>query len=139
MYCWQTSSWDVLRKKYLKRSKNRYFLPLRRHFLSRQKMPTTRAAQTLPTRSFQRQVHTRKEHKQFNRTSRYPSAAKRLILQHRSIHQGTNSGCCLNARSDCAQGYKFFTIETYVRRELTHFSTWQNVHRAQHNFCLTMA
>ncbi|XP_050704115.1 uncharacterized protein LOC126989586 [Eriocheir sinensis] len=40
----------------------------------------------------------------------------------------TNPGHCLNGRSECPQRYKDSTIGAYVRRALTHCSTWQQVH-----------
>ncbi|KAG0696538.1 hypothetical protein GWK47_003104 [Chionoecetes opilio] len=41
----------------------------------------------------------------------------------------TNPGHCLNGESKCPQRYKDSTIGAYIRRALTHCSTWQLVHK----------
>ena len=41
----------------------------------------------------------------------------------------TNPGLCLNGRSECPQKYKDSTIGAYIRRALTHCSTWKQVHQ----------
>ena len=41
----------------------------------------------------------------------------------------TNPGLCLNGRSECPQKYKDSTIGAYIRRALTHSSTWEQVHQ----------
>ena len=41
----------------------------------------------------------------------------------------TNPGHCPNGRSECPQRYKDSTIGAYIRRALTHCSTWQQVHQ----------
>ena len=43
--------------------------------------------------------------------------------------KATNPGLCLNGRSECPQRYKDSTIGAYIRRALTHCSTWQQVHQ----------
>ncbi|XP_050735514.1 uncharacterized protein LOC127007814 [Eriocheir sinensis] len=40
----------------------------------------------------------------------------------------TNNGQCLNGRSECPQRYKDSTIAAYIRRAITHCSTWKEVH-----------
>ena len=40
----------------------------------------------------------------------------------------TNPGHCLNGKSECPQRYKDSTIGAYIRRALTHCSTWKQVH-----------
>ncbi|XP_076044740.1 uncharacterized protein LOC143027348 [Oratosquilla oratoria] len=40
----------------------------------------------------------------------------------------TNPGHCLNGSSECPQRYKDSTISAYIRRALTHCSTWTQVH-----------
>ena len=40
----------------------------------------------------------------------------------------TNPGLCLNGRSECPTRYKDSTISAYIRRALTHCSTWKQVH-----------
>ncbi|XP_076051515.1 uncharacterized protein LOC143031487 [Oratosquilla oratoria] len=40
----------------------------------------------------------------------------------------TNPGHCLNGSSECPQRYKDSTISAYIRRVLTHCSTWEQVH-----------
>ena len=40
----------------------------------------------------------------------------------------TNSGHCLNGRSECPQRYKDSTIAAYIRRAITHCSAWKEVH-----------
>ena len=37
----------------------------------------------------------------------------------------TNIGLCLNGESECPENYRRSVIDTYVRRALTHCSTWQ--------------
>ena len=41
----------------------------------------------------------------------------------------TNIGLCLNGQSECPDRYKISVISTYVRRALTHCSTWAETHR----------
>ncbi|XP_050699344.1 uncharacterized protein LOC126986892 [Eriocheir sinensis] len=41
----------------------------------------------------------------------------------------TNPGFCLNGRSECPTKYKDSTICAYIRRALTHCSTWKRVHQ----------
>ncbi|KAG0720927.1 hypothetical protein GWK47_047455 [Chionoecetes opilio] len=41
----------------------------------------------------------------------------------------TNTGHCLNGESECPQRYKDSTIGAYIRRALTHCSTWQLMHK----------
>ena len=41
----------------------------------------------------------------------------------------TNQGHCLNGKSECPQRYKDSTINAYIRRALTHCSTWIQVHK----------
>ena len=41
----------------------------------------------------------------------------------------TNPGLCLNGRSECPERYKRSTISAYVRRALTHCSSWTSVHK----------
>ena len=41
----------------------------------------------------------------------------------------TNPGLCLNGRSECPDRYKRSTISAYVRRALTHCSSWSSVHK----------
>ncbi|XP_063884694.1 uncharacterized protein LOC135113369 [Scylla paramamosain] len=41
----------------------------------------------------------------------------------------TNPGLCLNGRSECPTRYKDSTISAYIRRALTHCSTWKQVHQ----------
>ncbi|KAG0724692.1 hypothetical protein GWK47_040069 [Chionoecetes opilio] len=41
----------------------------------------------------------------------------------------TNPGLCLNGESDFPHRYKASTIGAYIRRALTHCSTWQLVHK----------
>ena len=40
----------------------------------------------------------------------------------------SNPGHCLNGKSECPQRYKDSTIGAYIRRALTHCSTWKQVH-----------
>ena len=40
----------------------------------------------------------------------------------------TNTGHCLNGKSECPQRYKDSTICAYIRRALSHCSTWKQVH-----------
>ena len=40
------------------------------------------------------------------------------------FRKGTNLGLCLNGESECPERYKTSTISAYVRRALTHCSTW---------------
>ncbi|XP_063889355.1 uncharacterized protein LOC135116074 [Scylla paramamosain] len=40
----------------------------------------------------------------------------------------TNPGYCLNGRSECPDRYKDSSIAAYIRRALTHCSTWQQLH-----------
>ncbi|XP_076067661.1 uncharacterized protein LOC143040452 [Oratosquilla oratoria] len=40
----------------------------------------------------------------------------------------TNKGQCMNGRSECPQRYKNSTIRAYIRRALTHCSTWTKAH-----------
>ncbi|XP_076059489.1 uncharacterized protein LOC143036126 [Oratosquilla oratoria] len=40
----------------------------------------------------------------------------------------TNTGQCMNGRSECPQRYINPTISAYIRRDLTHCSTWTKVH-----------
>ena len=40
----------------------------------------------------------------------------------------TNTGQCLNGRSECPQRYKDSTIAAYMRRAITHCSGWKAVH-----------
>ena len=42
--------------------------------------------------------------------------------------KSTNPGHCLNGRSECPQRFKDSTIGAYIRRALTHCSTWKQVH-----------
>ena len=45
-----------------------------------------------------------------------------------SVHRKpTDEGNCLNARSECPERYKSSVIKSFVRRALTHCSTWENV------------
>ena len=39
----------------------------------------------------------------------------------------TNNGQCLNGKSECPQRYKDSTISAYIRRALTHCSSWSEV------------
>ena len=41
----------------------------------------------------------------------------------------TNVGRCMNARGECPDSYKRSVIAAYVRRALTHCSTWDDVHQ----------
>ena len=41
----------------------------------------------------------------------------------------TNLGRCMNAAGDCNDAYKRGVIRSYVKRALTHCSTWNHVHR----------
>jgi len=41
----------------------------------------------------------------------------------------TNKGLCLNGESECPERYHRSTINAYVRRALSHCSTWTNTHR----------
>ncbi|XP_068250248.1 uncharacterized protein [Palaemon carinicauda] len=41
----------------------------------------------------------------------------------------TNLGMCLNGDSECPTRYKSSTINVYVRRALTHCSTWHDTHK----------
>ena len=41
----------------------------------------------------------------------------------------TNPGHCLNGRSECPQRYKDSTIGAYIRRAITHSSTWEQIHQ----------
>ena len=38
--------------------------------------------------------------------------------------KGTNLGLCLNGKSECPERYRRSTITSYIRRALTHCSTW---------------
>ena len=40
----------------------------------------------------------------------------------------TNTGLCLNGNSECPQNYINSTISAYIKRALTHCSTWENTH-----------
>ncbi|XP_076059494.1 uncharacterized protein LOC143036132 [Oratosquilla oratoria] len=40
----------------------------------------------------------------------------------------TNTGQCMNGRSECPQRYKNSTISAYIRRAFTHCSTWTKAH-----------
>ncbi|XP_076058667.1 uncharacterized protein LOC143035687 [Oratosquilla oratoria] len=40
----------------------------------------------------------------------------------------TNTGQCMNGKSECQQRYINSTISAYIRRALTHCNTWTNVH-----------
>ena len=40
----------------------------------------------------------------------------------------TNPGHCMNGRSECPERYLNSTINAYIRRALTHCSTWKQVH-----------
>ena len=47
-----------------------------------------------------------------------------------SVHRKTtNIGLCMNPRSACPERYKRGVVRTYVRRALTHCSTWELVHK----------
>ncbi|KAG0724373.1 putative uncharacterized transposon-derived protein F52C9.6 [Chionoecetes opilio] len=46
----------------------------------------------------------------------------------------TNTGHCLNGESECPQRYKDSTIGAYIRRALTHCSTWQLMHKEIERF-----
>ncbi|XP_076038560.1 uncharacterized protein LOC143023821 [Oratosquilla oratoria] len=41
----------------------------------------------------------------------------------------TNSGLCLNRKSECHSRYLHSTIGAYVRKALSHYSTWINTHQ----------
>ena len=41
----------------------------------------------------------------------------------------TNSGHCLNEKSGCPKRYMNSTIAAYIRRAITHYSTWKQVHK----------
>ncbi|XP_068246757.1 uncharacterized protein [Palaemon carinicauda] len=41
----------------------------------------------------------------------------------------TNLGMCLNGGSECPTRYKSYTIKAYVRRALSHCSTWCDTHK----------
>ena len=43
--------------------------------------------------------------------------------------KASNQGHCLNGDSECPQRYKDSTIGAYIRRALTHCSTWTQVHQ----------
>ncbi|XP_050691560.1 uncharacterized protein LOC126983104 [Eriocheir sinensis] len=40
----------------------------------------------------------------------------------------TNTGLCLNGNSECPQRYRRSTINAYIRRAISHSSTWKNLH-----------
>ena len=40
----------------------------------------------------------------------------------------TNTGACLNAKSECPQSYKTSVIRAFVFRAIKHCSTWENLH-----------
>ena len=42
--------------------------------------------------------------------------------------KATNLGRCMNAKGDCTDSYKRGVIRSYVRRALTHCSTWPLIH-----------
>ena len=42
--------------------------------------------------------------------------------------KSTNTGHCLNGKSECPQRYKESTISAYIRRALSHCTTWNRVH-----------
>ena len=41
----------------------------------------------------------------------------------------TNTGRCLNARGECPESFKRSVVEAYVKRAITHCSSWKEVHR----------
>ena len=41
----------------------------------------------------------------------------------------SNIGSCLNGKSECPQRYRTSTMNAYIRRALTHCSTWNNTHQ----------
>ena len=49
---------------------------------------------------------------------------------HTSVYvKATNPGLCMNGNSECPQRYKNSTIAAYVRRAITHCSTWAGTHK----------
>ncbi|KAG0692965.1 hypothetical protein GWK47_027692 [Chionoecetes opilio] len=64
-----------------------------------------------------------------NAVLRQPCYAERRIIHHKRLVKPTNTGHCLNRESECPQRYKDSTIGAYMRRALTHCSTWQLMHK----------
>ena len=49
---------------------------------------------------------------------------------HTSVYRKpTNLGLCLSGDSECPSKYKTSVISSFVRRALSHSSTWNNVHQ----------
>ena len=40
----------------------------------------------------------------------------------------TNIGLCLNGHSECPEKYKSSVIAAYMKRAITHCSSWKDVH-----------